>query len=152
MSSMHATTIPLTRKAGGMRRRLFLSLGLTCVALGLVGIVVPGLPTTVFLLAASWLFARSSPRFHDWLLSSARLGPYLRMAQGGAVMPARAVVVSLVSMWAGISFAALGPMADAPILQAGLVGLGAAGSAAIGWAAWRSRRGGRSESQRTLSR
>lgn len=138
MSSAYAAAMPLTPKAGGARRRLLLSLGCVCVALGLAGIVVPGLPTTVFLLAASWLFARSSPRLHRRLLDSPRLGPYLRMAQTG-VMPVRAIVVSLVAMWAGIAFATLVPAAGNHVLQAVLLALGLTGSAAIGAVAWRSR-------------
>jgi hypothetical protein len=75
-------------KGGGWRRRLFLALGGACVGMGTIGIFVPGLPTTVFLLAASWLFARSSPRLHRRLTESSRLGPYLRMAREGS-MPRR---------------------------------------------------------------
>ena len=60
-----------------MRRRLYIALGLICVALGTVGIIVPGLPTTPLLLAASWFFYRSSPRLREWLLNS-KLGIYIR--------------------------------------------------------------------------
>lgn len=60
-----------------MRRRLYIALGLICVALGTVGIIVPGLPTTPLLLAASWFFYRSSPRLREWLLDS-KLGIYIR--------------------------------------------------------------------------
>jgi uncharacterized protein len=154
MSSACAAAMPLTPEAGGARRRLFLSLGCVCVAMGLVGIVVPGLPTTVFLLAASWLFARSSPDLHRRLLDSPRLGPYLRMAQGGA-MPARAIVLSLAGMWGGITFAALVPAAGHHVLQAVLPALGVAGSAAIAVVAWRSRHSAaraRRTSRRTLRR
>lgn len=132
-----AAAMPHHPKAGGIRRRLFLSLGCLSVALGLVGIVVPGLPTTVFLLAASWLFARSSPRFHRRLLDSP-LGGYLRRAREGG-MPVRAIAVSLLGMWGGIAFAALAPCAGHATLQAILVAAGVTGTTAIAYAARRSR-------------
>lgn len=56
----------------------FLALGLLCVAVGYVGIVVPGLPSTVFFIGALWAFKRSSPRFESWLLQHPVFGPTLR--------------------------------------------------------------------------
>lgn len=58
-------------------RPLLLTLGCLTTVLGLVGIVVPGLPTTPLLLLSSWLFYRSSQRMHDWLHQSF-LGKYIR--------------------------------------------------------------------------
>ena len=49
-------------------RYAYLTLGWVCVGLGAIGVVVPGMPTVVFLLVAVWAFARSSERFHRWLL------------------------------------------------------------------------------------
>jgi uncharacterized protein len=49
--------------------------GIVAVALGLVGIVLPLLPTTPFLLLAAFCFARSSPALHDWIIHHPRLGP-----------------------------------------------------------------------------
>jgi uncharacterized membrane protein YbaN (DUF454 family) len=78
-------------------------LGCMCVALGVVGIVVPGLPTTIFLLGASCLFAQSSPTLHRRLMEHPRLGAYIRMAHGRS-MPRRTKIVTLGLMWAGILF------------------------------------------------
>ena len=60
-----------------MKRTLYIIIGVICVAAGALGIVVPGLPTTPLLLAASWLFYRSSPALQRRLLAS-RLGIYIR--------------------------------------------------------------------------
>jgi uncharacterized protein len=59
-------------------RPLYLVAGLLCVGLGYVGVVVPGMPSTVFFLVALWAFKRSSPRFESWLLNHPVFGPTLR--------------------------------------------------------------------------
>ncbi|MBB3773012.1 hypothetical protein FHS55_003637 [Angulomicrobium tetraedrale] len=62
------------------------ALGWVCVGLGILGIILPGLPGTVFLIVAAWLFSRSSPRFENWLLTHPRLGPsVVAWRQNGAV-------------------------------------------------------------------
>lgn len=58
-------------------RWLLLGFAVLCVVLGIIGIVVPGMPTTVFILMAAWAAARSSPRFHAWLLRSRVFGPMI---------------------------------------------------------------------------
>ena len=62
-----------------IRRALFAALGVLCVVLGISGVFVPGVPTTEFILAASYLFARSSPALAGRLApASAGCGPPLR--------------------------------------------------------------------------
>lgn len=74
-----------------MKRMIYIVLGLICVGLGALGVVVPGLPTTPFLLLASWLFYRSSPRLQEWLLQS-WLGTYIRSyrSRGGMTIAQKA--------------------------------------------------------------
>ena len=67
-----------SRVADGLRRWLFVGLGCFFTALAGIGVVLPGIPTTPFLLVASYFFIRSSPRLHERLLASKRFGPILR--------------------------------------------------------------------------
>ena len=64
--------------------------GWVAVGLGSVGIIVPGLPTTVFFIIAASCFARSSPRFEQWVLDLPRVGPMVRDHRAGLGMPRRA--------------------------------------------------------------
>lgn len=82
-------------------RSLFLALGLAFVALGFVGIFLPVLPTTPFLILAAACFARSSPRLEAWLLDHPRFGPGLRDWRGRGAIPRQAKLMSLAGMSAG---------------------------------------------------
>jgi uncharacterized membrane protein YbaN (DUF454 family) len=62
----------------GFRRFLFVVGGLTCVGLAYLGAILPGLPTTPWVLLASYCFARSSPRLERWLKRSPVFGRLLR--------------------------------------------------------------------------
>lgn len=70
-----------------MKRVLLIILGWICVMLATLGVVLPLLPTTPFLLLAAWCFARSSPRFHHWLLHRSWFGSYLRHWQQHRALP-----------------------------------------------------------------
>ncbi|HET6772027.1 MAG TPA: YbaN family protein [Acidimicrobiales bacterium] len=108
-----------------MRRTLLLVLGFAAVALGTVGIVVPGLPTTGFFVLAAACFARSSPRFERWVLDLPTVGPMVRDHRAGLGMPRRAKVVAIAMMLTACSLSsiALGSLvAGAVILAAGAVG------------------------------
>jgi uncharacterized membrane protein YbaN (DUF454 family) len=86
-----------------MVRYAWLALGWLLFGVGIVGVVVPGLPTTGPMLLALACFARGSARLHAWLLNHAVFGPPLRDWQERRVIPLRAKVIA-VSMMAG-SFA-----------------------------------------------
>lgn len=74
-------------------------LGGLCLALGAVGIFVPLLPTTPFLLLAAALWTRSSPRLHGWLLAHGRLGAYIRDFREKRAIPLHAKIVSVTLLW-----------------------------------------------------
>lgn len=113
------------------RRIVLAALGVACTGLASLGVFVPGLPTTVFLIAASYLFARSSPRLEQRLRGSRWFGPYLRrLAESGGGMPRRLKATALVSMWAGIAISSVA-LWGAIALQAATVTLGLVGTATI---------------------
>ena len=68
-------------------RAVWATVGLLAVVLGGIGIVVPGLPTTGFLVLAAWCFSHSSPRLEAWLLGLPRFGPLVRDYRSGLGMP-----------------------------------------------------------------
>lgn len=76
-------------------KTLFILLGALTLVLGLIGIFVPLLPTTPFLLLAAALWVRSSPRLYAWLIAHRRLGPYIRQFRENRAIPLRAKVFSV---------------------------------------------------------
>jgi uncharacterized membrane protein YbaN (DUF454 family) len=79
--------------------------GVLAIVLGVIGIFVPLLPTTPFLLLAAACFSRGSARMHDWLLGHRLFGQYLRNYQDGRGIPARAKVLALVMLWSSLGYA-----------------------------------------------
>ena len=79
-----------------MKKLILLIVGWLCVGLGFVGIFIPGIPTTIFLIIALWAFARSSKRFHAWLLNHQRFGPILRNWESHKVVPIKAKIVMVI--------------------------------------------------------
>jgi uncharacterized protein len=76
----------------------FALLGWICVGLGAVGIVTPLLPTTPFLLVATYCFSRSSERFHNWLLDHKTFGPIVKDWQEQRAIPMKGKVVALITL------------------------------------------------------
>ena len=108
-----------------MRRLGLLAVGWLAVALGGIGIVVPGLPTTGFFVLAAACFARSSPRFEQWVLGLPKIGPLVSDYRAGLGMPRRAKVVAISMMLTActLSSLALGSRLLAGVVMgAGLVG------------------------------
>jgi uncharacterized membrane protein YbaN (DUF454 family) len=90
-----------------LMKALLVTLGTMSVGLGVLGIFLPLLPTTVFLLLAAACYARSSDRFYQWLVNHRFLGSYIRNHYEGRGMKRRDKVITLVALWAGIGATAI---------------------------------------------
>ena len=84
-------------------RYLLLTLGWLSVLLGVIGIFLPVLPTTPFLLLAAACFMRSSARFYHWLVGHPRLGPWIQDYLDGQGIPLRGKVYAISLMWLSIA-------------------------------------------------
>ena len=84
------------------KRRLLIGAGTLCVGLGIIGVFVPILPTTPFLLLAAVCYMRSSKRFYQWLTSNRIFGAYVRNYIEGRGMPVRIKVFTILLLWLAI--------------------------------------------------
>jgi uncharacterized membrane protein YbaN (DUF454 family) len=94
----------LTRK---IVRILLIASGTFFVALGVLGVFLPVLPTTPFLLLAAVCYARSSERFYHWLLTNRWCGEYIRNYREGRGIPLKQKVFAIMLLWLTIGYAAL---------------------------------------------
>lgn len=124
------TTLEPRPARSRLHRWLLVTAGVALVGIGAVGVFVPGLPTVIFLLGASWCFARSCPWLEDRLIRVPLFRPFLIYLDNGAQMPRRVVVWTLVVMWVAIGISSVivstgansRPMLAAVIGVAGLIG------------------------------
>lgn len=94
-------------KSSKMVRISWLIAGCISVCFGLIGIIIPGLPTTVFMLIAAACFYRSSQRFYDWVISNRLFGIHVKNYREGKGMPKRAKVMAFLFIWGFVLFAIL---------------------------------------------
>jgi uncharacterized membrane protein YbaN (DUF454 family) len=85
-------------------RTLWFVAGTICVVLGAIGIVLPLLPTTPFLLAAAACYYKSSERMHRWLLNNKWFGEYIRNYQEGRGLTKKTKITALTMLWVTIGF------------------------------------------------
>ncbi|MCU0647959.1 MAG: YbaN family protein [Gemmatimonadaceae bacterium] len=88
------------------QRRAWVALGVLSTATGVVGLVVPLLPTTCFLLLGAWCFGKSSPRALALLLRAPVLGALVRARRDGTPIAAPAAAWTLATLWVGIGVSA----------------------------------------------
>ena len=85
-----------------MKKILYITIGIICIVLGAIGIVTPILPTTPFLLLATYLFAKSSPKMHELLLKNKVFGKYLSNYFEGKPIPLKQKIYSILFLWLGL--------------------------------------------------
>jgi len=88
-------------------RALWFSAGMLCLGLGLVGVIVPGLPTTPFMILAAACFAHSSERFYNWILNHRTFGKLVRRFRAGKGIPLKIKVLGASVSTVFVSFAVL---------------------------------------------
>jgi hypothetical protein len=125
----HAPPQAAGRSCPGVRWALA-GFGCLNVGLGVLGVVVPVLPTTIFLLIACWAFSKSSPRFHRWLFNHPRFGPGLRAWHETGAIPPRAKAMAVSTMAASLAIVTLF-VAEGWLLPVGLAAVLTAVSAYI---------------------
>jgi uncharacterized membrane protein YbaN (DUF454 family) len=108
-------------------RWLLWTAGSISLALGLIGVVLPGLPTTPFVLLAAACYAKASPRLHGWLINHRWMGPMIRDWETHRSLTRRTKTVAQVSMVVMVGLSAWGfrhqPVVLAVLLLAALIGV-----------------------------
>lgn len=87
-----------------IRKALLIFFGTLFVALGVLGMFLPLVPTTVFLLMAAYCYSKSSEKFHNWLLSNRWCGAYIKNYKSGRGISARQKASTIALLWASIGF------------------------------------------------
>jgi len=90
-----------------LRKGLFVVAGSIFLALGCVGIVLPILPTTPFLLLSAACYYKGSERMHRWMLNNRWFGNYIKNYKEGKGLSLKAKVLTLALLWIVISYSAL---------------------------------------------
>ena len=113
-----------TMQKNKLIRALYALGGMLSLALAILGIIVPGLPTTPFALLSAWLFAKSSERMYNWLLNNRFLGPRIRNYQRkqGVTRKGKVGIIIFMSSMVTISSIIVGLPLGYVILALGLIG------------------------------
>ncbi len=86
---------------------LLIATGTFLIGVSIVGIFVPVLPTTPFLLLAAALYARSSRRFYNWLINNRILGRYIKNYREGKGIPLKVKIIAISILWITIGYSAI---------------------------------------------
>lgn len=97
----------MQNKMSKFKRNLLIISGFICVGLGVLGIFLPVLPTTPFLLLAAAAFAKSSDRAYHWLMTNRWFGSYITNYREGKGIPLRVKITSITFLWITILASAI---------------------------------------------
>lgn len=97
-----------TRKSAVLRPLFFIA-GLLLTGIGIVGVITPGWPGTIFLILAAGCFARSSPRLESWLLNHPKLGPNVVAWRENGAIPRNIKYIAIGSMFVSMAIICLSP-------------------------------------------
>jgi len=113
-------------------RLAWIGAGLISAGVGGIGVIVPGLPTTVFMIIAAWCFSKSSPRLEQWVLDMPGVGVLVSDYRDGLGMPRRAkyMAIGCIVFFVGLSTIV---MLDLTWLRLAVLALGLVGVAYVGW-------------------
>ncbi len=106
------------------KRIAFAVAGFVCIGLAFAGVVLPGLPTTIFLIAASWLFTKSCPWLEERLVRNRWFAPYLPYVDGCEPLPPKARRTAIAAMWGAVLLSLLATSATGrlgPVFGVGIV-------------------------------
>jgi uncharacterized protein len=96
-----------TVRLPGVYRYLYFISGILLVAIGVIGIFLPILPTTIFLILASACFIKSSPRANEWLRNHKILGMYIKNYQDKSGLTVKSKIFNITFLWIMISASAI---------------------------------------------
>jgi len=101
---MQAKSKKAVKSSNQFFKWMLITAGIIFVGLGILGIFLPILPTTPFLLLASACFARSSKKFYDWLLKNKLFGDYIKNYREGKGVPLKVKVFTISLLWITILY------------------------------------------------
>lgn len=100
---------PAETRRSALLRPLFFVAGLLLTGIGIVGVITPGWPGTIFLIFAAGCFARSSPRLENWLLNHPKLGPNVVAWRENGAIPRNIKYIAIGSMFISMAIICLSP-------------------------------------------
>ena len=95
-----------TRRVSSFKKGIFVVAGTISLGLGALGVFLPVLPTTPFLLLSAAFYYKGSERMHRWLLNNKLVGDYIRNYKEGRGIALRAKAITLCLLWTTICYSA----------------------------------------------